>query len=81
MKRSEDIFACHYFSRIRLRADEYKIVVHHIPALNKPTLSDELFFSCFIMHKRDIGITAADLGLLTSAFFLLFALVQPVQEA
>jgi MFS family permease len=28
--------------------------------------------------ERDIGITAADLGLLTSAFFLFFALVQPV---
>ena len=29
--------------------------------------------------ERDIGITAADLGLLTSAFFLFFALVQPLQ--
>jgi MFS family permease len=29
--------------------------------------------------ERDIGITAADLGLLTSAFFLFFALIQPVQ--
>jgi MFS family permease len=29
--------------------------------------------------ERDIGITAADLGLLTSAFFLFFALVQPIQ--
>ena len=28
--------------------------------------------------ERDIGITAADLGLLTSAFFLFFALIQPV---
>ncbi|MBS0522295.1 MAG: MFS transporter [Proteobacteria bacterium] len=28
--------------------------------------------------ERDIGITAADLGLLTSAFFLFFALVQPI---
>ena len=28
--------------------------------------------------ERDIGITAADLGLLTSAFFLFFALVQTV---
>src|SRR5882757_4672088 len=29
--------------------------------------------------ERDIGITAADLGLLTSAFFLFFALIQPLQ--
>jgi len=29
--------------------------------------------------ERDIGITAADLGLLTSAFFLFFALIQPIQ--
>jgi MFS family permease len=29
--------------------------------------------------EHDIGITAADLGLLTSAFFLFFALIQPVQ--
>src|ERR1043165_5498546 len=29
--------------------------------------------------ERDIGITAADLGLLTSAFFLFFALIQPFQ--
>ncbi len=28
--------------------------------------------------ERDIGITAADLGLLTSAFFLFFALIQPL---
>jgi len=28
--------------------------------------------------ERDIGITAADLGLLTSAFFLFFALIQPI---
>ena len=28
--------------------------------------------------ERDIGITAADLGLLTSAFFLFFALIQPM---
>lgn len=28
--------------------------------------------------ERDIGITAADLGLLTSAFYLLFALIQPI---
>ena len=28
--------------------------------------------------ERDIGITAADLGLLTSAFFLFFAAVQPL---
>lgn len=29
--------------------------------------------------ERDIGITAADLGLLTSVFFLFFALIQPLQ--
>src|SRR4029077_15210949 len=29
--------------------------------------------------ERDIGITDADLGLLTSAFFLFFALIQPLQ--
>lgn len=29
--------------------------------------------------ERDIGITAAELGLLTSAFFLFFALIQPLQ--
>src|SRR4029077_4767489 len=29
--------------------------------------------------ERDIGTPAADLGLLTSAFFLFFALVQPLQ--
>ena len=29
--------------------------------------------------ERDIGITAADLGLLTSSFFLFFALIQPIQ--
>jgi len=29
--------------------------------------------------ERDIGITAGDLGLLTSAFFLFFALIQPLQ--
>ena len=33
----------------------------------------------FPLLERDIGITAADLGLLTSAFFLFFALVQPLQ--
>jgi MFS family permease len=29
--------------------------------------------------ERDVGITAAELGLLTSAFFLFFALIQPLQ--
>jgi MFS family permease len=33
----------------------------------------------FPQLERDIGITAADLGLLTSAFFLFFALIQPLQ--
>ena len=28
--------------------------------------------------ERDIGLTAADLGLLTSAFYLFFALIQPI---
>src|SRR6185436_6184399 len=32
----------------------------------------------FPYRERDTGITAADLGLLTSAFFLFFALVQTV---
>ncbi len=33
----------------------------------------------FPQLEHDIGITAADLGLLTSAFFLFFALIQPLQ--
>src|SRR5690606_21099387 len=44
---------------IALRADQHKIIVHHVEALRREALLDELLLLRLGMDEHDIGVTAA----------------------
>ena len=57
-QRGDNVFFSGDFCRIRICADQHKVVVHDIEAPDGETLGEKLFFKLTCMHEHHVGIAA-----------------------